>query len=40
MGLVFQIDPDLPDWVKTISLTYTLFDVTADVQLSALQVNE
>ncbi len=28
MGLVFQIDPDLPKWVKTISLTYTLFDVT------------
>lgn len=28
MGLVFQIDPDLPDWVKTITLTYSLFDVT------------
>lgn len=28
MGLVFQIDPDLPDWVKTITLTYSLYDVT------------
>lgn len=28
MGLVFQIDPDLPGWVKTLSLTYTLFDIT------------
>lgn len=28
MGLVFQIDPDLPDWVKTITLTYSLFDIT------------
>ena len=28
MGLVFQIDPDLPDWVQTITLTYSLFDVT------------
>jgi cytochrome c oxidase assembly protein subunit 11 len=32
MGLVFQIDPDLPDWVKTISLTYSLFDITASAQ--------
>ncbi len=32
MGLVFQIDPDLPDWVKTITLTYSLFDVTESVQ--------
>jgi len=36
MGLVFQIDPDLPDWIKTITLTYTLFDVTADLKVSAL----
>lgn len=28
MGLVFQIDPELPDWVKTITLTYSLFDIT------------
>ncbi|WP_196158914.1 cytochrome c oxidase assembly protein [Reinekea sp. G2M2-21] len=35
MGLVFQIDPDLPDWVKTISLTYTLFDVTEKEELAA-----
>jgi cytochrome c oxidase assembly protein subunit 11 len=31
MGLVFQIDPELPDWVKTITLTYSLFDVTESV---------
>lgn len=36
MGLVFQIDPDLPDWVKTISLTYTLFDVTSEIEVSSL----
>ncbi|MDX1474874.1 MAG: cytochrome c oxidase assembly protein [Reinekea sp.] len=35
MGLVFQIDPDLPEWVKTISLTYTLFDVTVKEELAA-----
>lgn len=31
MGLVFQIDPDLPSWVKTISMTYTLFDISGSV---------
>jgi len=36
LGLVFQIDPDLPDWVKTISLTYTLFDVTGELEVSLL----
>ena len=35
MGLVFQIDPELPDWVKTISLTYTLFGVTEKEDLAA-----
>lgn len=35
MGLVFQIDPELPKWVKTISLTYTLFDITDAKQASA-----
>lgn len=34
MGLVFQIDPDLPEWVKTISLTYSLFDITESAQLA------
>lgn len=32
MGLVFQIDPELPDWVQTITLTYSLFDVTESTQ--------
>jgi cytochrome c oxidase assembly protein subunit 11 len=32
MGLVFQIDPELPDWVQTITLTYSLFDVTEPTQ--------
>lgn len=36
MGLVFQIDPDLPDWVKTITLTYSLFDVTEAQSENAL----
>lgn len=36
MGLVFQIDPDLPSWVKTISMTYTLFDITSASQVSLL----
>ena len=35
MGLVFQIDPELPDWVKTISLSYTLFHVTEKEDLAA-----
>ena len=39
MGLVFQIDPDLPDWVKTISLTYTLFDVTSSVETEDLEIS-
>jgi cytochrome c oxidase assembly protein subunit 11 len=34
MGLVFQIDPDLPEWVKTISLTYSLFDITESAKLA------
>lgn len=34
MALVFQIDPDLPDWVKTISLTYSLFDITETAMLA------
>lgn len=28
MGLVFQIDPELPDWIQTITLNYSIFDVT------------
>ncbi len=35
MGLVFQIDPDLPDWVKTISLSYTLYDVTEKQEVAS-----
>jgi len=29
MGLVFIVDPELPASVTTITLSYTLFDVTA-----------
>jgi len=31
MPLLFHLDPDLPDNVKTITLAYTLFDVTDKV---------
>lgn len=37
MGLVFQIDPDLPDWVKTISLSYTLYDITEQQEVASRQ---
>ena len=39
MGLVFQIDPDLPAWVKTLSLTYTLFDITESADATAASFN-
>ena len=35
MGLVFQIDPDLPDWVRTISLSYTLYDITEQQEVAS-----
>lgn len=38
MGLVFQIDPDLPVWVNTISLSYTLFDVTEQKEVPAVSL--
>ena len=28
LGLVFILDPDLPDSVNTVTLSYTLFDIT------------
>lgn len=37
MGLVFQIDPELPDWVNTISLSYTLYDITTKQEMAALE---
>ena len=30
MGLAFNIDPEMPDYIKTITLSYTLFDITAE----------
>ncbi len=39
MGLQFVIDNDLPDDVRTITLTYTLFDVTEDRVASAYSLN-
>jgi len=38
MGLVFIVDPELPASVTTITLSYTLFDVT-DAAESAVAVN-
>ncbi len=36
MGLVFIVDPDLPSAVTTITLSYTLFDVTGrDLEASS-----
>ncbi len=28
MGLAFNIDPKMPEYIKTITLSYTLFDIT------------
>ncbi len=30
MGLAFNIDPQMPEYIKTITLSYTLFDITAE----------
>lgn len=38
MALVFQIDPDLPAWIQTISLSYTLYDVSSEQKSAALTV--
>jgi len=39
LGLVFILDPDLPDNVNTVTLSYTLFDITdrATVAVSQAQ---
>ena len=34
MPLRFIVDPQLPDTVKTLTLSYTLFDVTEAVRAS------
>lgn len=31
MPLLFHLDPELPEYVKTVTLSYTLFDVTGRV---------
>jgi cytochrome c oxidase assembly protein subunit 11 len=35
---VFIIDPDLPDSVNTVTLSYTLFDITDRSELSVSQI--
>ncbi len=35
MPLVLMIDPQLPDYIRTITLSYTLFDITAQGQSQA-----
>ncbi|MBV1882585.1 MAG: cytochrome c oxidase assembly protein [Pseudomonadales bacterium] len=36
MGLRFVVDAEIPDSIHTITLTYTLFDVTADESVASL----
>ena len=38
LGLVFILDPDLPDSVNTVTLSYTLFDITDRSLVSISQV--
>lgn len=35
LGLVFYIEPTIPDTFKTLTLSYTLFDITADIKSSS-----
>jgi len=37
LGLVFILDPDLPDNVNTVTLSYTLFDITDRTGLAIAQ---
>ncbi|MHA7878712.1 MAG: cytochrome c oxidase assembly protein [Saccharospirillum sp.] len=39
MAMVFQIDPELPDWIKTINLSYTLYEVPESRQEMAALTN-
>lgn len=39
LGLVFVIDPELPRGVNTITLSYTLFDVTERAAQAVAQLN-
>jgi cytochrome c oxidase assembly protein subunit 11 len=39
LGLVFIIDPDLPHSVNTVTLSYTLFDITDRSELSVSQIH-
>ena len=36
MPLKFYIDPALPDSINTITLSYSLYDITASVPVPAL----
>ena len=31
MGLQFYVDPDLPEDISTLTLSYTLYDITAKI---------
>lgn len=35
MPLVVSVDPELPDHIRTITLSYTLFDITPDIASTA-----
>lgn len=37
LGLVFILDPDLPDNVNTVTLSYTLFDITDRTSVAVVQ---
>jgi hypothetical protein len=35
MGLLFYIEPDLPDSIHTLTLSYTLYDITGAVEIES-----
>jgi cytochrome c oxidase assembly protein subunit 11 len=34
LPLVFFIDPDLPKHIKKLTLSYTIFDITANTEIA------
>ena len=38
MGLIFYIEPEIPESIHTLTLSYTLFNITSDVGLNKSQV--
>jgi cytochrome c oxidase assembly protein subunit 11 len=37
MGLIFYIEPEIPESIHTLTLSYTLFNITSDVGLNNSQ---